>query len=224
VTDLDHVASARAVYDAAASRYVEFVGTEINSTTEAPIDRALLTAFVELVQGGPAGRVADVGCGPGRVAALLAGSGLDVVGVDVSEAMLDAARHAHPHLRFELGELADLPMEDEVLSGAVYWYSIIYTPPDRLRQAFLELARVMMPEGHVLVGFQSGNGESRHRPQAHETEFPLTNYLHNIEWVAGQLEGAGFTIGATVARAPHHVHEHGPHGFVLARRAVEQPS
>jgi hypothetical protein len=40
----------RAVYDMAAPRYVQFVGTEISSATEGPIDPSLLVAFVELVK------------------------------------------------------------------------------------------------------------------------------------------------------------------------------
>ncbi len=217
------MASAREVYDAAASRYVEFVGTRIDAATEAAVDRALLTAFVELAGSGPAGTVADIGCGPGRVAALLAESGLSVLGVDLSRQMVAAARRAHPHIRFEEGELVALPIETEALSGAVYWYSIIYTPPERLAPVFDELSRVMMPGGHVLLGFQSGDGESQHRAQAHGTAFSLTNYLHSIGRVAKELHDAGFAICATVERAAQLAHEHGPQGFVLARRTVMTP-
>src|SRR6202167_2600831 len=135
----DHVATARAVYDMAAPRYVQFAGTEISSATEGPIDQALLQAFVELVKRQTIDRVADVGCGPGRAAAFMAERGLDVIGVDVSEAMLAVARNAHPHIKFEEGQLDALPFEAGVLAGAVCWYSIIYTPPDRLVQAFHEL-------------------------------------------------------------------------------------
>jgi 2-polyprenyl-3-methyl-5-hydroxy-6-metoxy-1,4-benzoquinol methylase len=100
----DHVTAARAVYDASVERYVGFVGVEISAATEGPIDRALLTAFVELVSAIP-GRVADIGCGPGRVAAHLARSGLDTIGIDVSSAMLAEARRAHPDTTFDEGHL-----------------------------------------------------------------------------------------------------------------------
>jgi ubiquinone/menaquinone biosynthesis C-methylase UbiE len=141
----DHVAAARAVYDASADRYVEFVGTEISSATEAPVDHSLLTAFVDLVTDGTSKRVADVGCGPGRVAAFLAMRGLDVVGLDVSAAMLSAARIAHPDISFEEGRLDDLPIDEGSLAGVVCWYSIIYTPPECLGDAFTELDRVLSP-------------------------------------------------------------------------------
>src|SRR4051794_511940 len=55
----EHVASARAVYDATADAYLEFVGTEITDATETELDRAQLEAFAELVAGHPARRVAD---------------------------------------------------------------------------------------------------------------------------------------------------------------------
>lgn len=220
---MDHVESARAVYDEAASRYVEFVGTHISATTEAPIDRSLLVAFTELIHSGPAGLVADIGCGPGRVAAWLSHHGLDVVGVDVSRKMLAAARSAHPGIRFEEGRLDALPMGSAALAGAVCWYSIIYTPPDRLTDAFDELARVLLPRGHALLGFQAGDGEAVHRSQAHGTPLLLTNYLHDPQAVTTQLEESNFSIHATVVRAPDLDHETAPQCFVFACRLPSGP-
>lgn len=211
----DHVATARAVYDKAASRYVQFVGTEINSATEGPIDRALLVAFIELIKRQTVVRVADVGCGPGRVAAFMAEHGLEVVGVDVSQAMLAVARTAHPHIRFEEGQLDALPIESEVLAAAVCWYSIIYTPPDRLAEAFGELKRVLMPGGYALLAFQA-EGEPVHRAAAQGTHLSLTSYRHGVLEVAACLENAGFKIYSTILREPELEHETTPQGFVIA--------
>lgn len=74
------------------------MGTELTAAVEGPVDRALLHAFVESL-GESAGPVADAGCGPGRVAAFLSARGIDIVGVDVSPAMLAVARDAHPTIR-----------------------------------------------------------------------------------------------------------------------------
>ena len=215
MSDEDHAATARAVYDRAATRYVEFVGTEISSATEGPIDRSLLVTFVELIKRQTVLRVADVGCGPGRVAAFMAEHGLDVVGVDVSPAMLAVARTAHPHIKFEEGQLDALPIETGVLAGAVYWYSIIYTPPDRLAEAFGELGRVLMPGGYLLLGFQA-EGEPVHRADAQGTHLPLTSYRHSVQEVVGCLEDSGFKLYATVLRAPELDDETTSQGFVIA--------
>ena len=213
------MATARAVYDRAAARYVQFVGTEISSTTEGPIDRSLLVAFVELIKRQPVFPVADVGCGPGRVAAFMAEHGLEVVGVDVSLAMLALARTAHPHISFEEGQLDGLPIETAVLAGAACWYSIIYTPLDRLAEAFSELARVLIPGGYLLLAFQADD-EPVHRADAQGTHLPLTSYRHSVKAVAGCLEDTGFKIYATVLRAPELEDETTSQGFVIASSSL----
>ncbi|NNU28153.1 methyltransferase domain-containing protein [Isoptericola sediminis] len=54
--------------------------------------------------------VLDLGCGPGHLAAMLRRRwpGADVVGLDASPAMIDAARTADPDGRYVLGDLRDL--------------------------------------------------------------------------------------------------------------------
>jgi ubiquinone/menaquinone biosynthesis C-methylase UbiE len=211
----DHVSAARDVFDVAAETYVQFVGTEINSATEHPIDRSLLVGFVDLIKRQSIARVADVGCGPGRAAAFMADRGLDVVGVDPSQAMLAVARTAHPKIEFEEGQLDALPVETGALAGAVCWYSIIYTPLDRLDEAFDELARVLMPGGFLLLAFQA-DGEPVHREDAFGTHLPLTSYRHEVQDVAGCLENTGFKICTTALRAPERDHETTSQGFVVA--------
>jgi ubiquinone/menaquinone biosynthesis C-methylase UbiE len=205
------------VYDASADRYVELVGSELHEATEGPIDQALLRAFVELVPATTNARVADLGCGPGRVAAFLARQGLQVVGVDVSRAMLTHARSAHPDLALEEGRLDALPIATASLAGAVCWYSIIHLPSTALDPVFQELARVLEAGGHLLLAFQEGAGDPVHRPDAHGTGLALTSYRHGTEDVARRLQSAGFVVHATARRAPELVHESTPQAFVFAR-------
>jgi ubiquinone/menaquinone biosynthesis C-methylase UbiE len=215
VSSEDHVSTVQAVYDEAAGTYVQFVGTDINSATEHPIDRSLLGAFIELIKIQTVRLVADVGCGPGRVAALMADQGLNVVGVDVSPAMLAIASAAHPHIDFVEGQLDALPIGSGEFAGAICWYSIIYTPPPRLVEAFAELARVLIPGGHLLLAFQA-EGEPLHRRDAFGTGLPLTSYRHSVNDVTGHLEESGFRISATITRAPELEHETTSQGFVVA--------
>jgi SAM-dependent methyltransferase len=217
VIDDDHVGSARAVYDASADRYVELVGTAVHEATEAPIDQALLLAFVELLKRRTGTLVADLGCGPGRVAALLAGHGLDVVGVDVSRAMLAHARAAHPAIAFGQGRLDALPIAAASLAGAVCWYSIIHLPPGALDPVLAELARVLEPGGQLLLAFQAGAGDPVHRLDAHGTGLALTSYRHGVDDVARRLRSAGFVVHATARREPELAHESAPQAFLFAR-------
>lgn len=218
MTEPDHLRPSRTVYDYSASQYVEAVGTVVNPQFEAALDTALLGAFADLVSGGTGGPVLDIGCGPGRIAAYLDRLGLDVSGVDIAPGMVAAARAAHPSLRFHEGSLTDLPVADASLAGAMYWYSIINTPPDQLGLVWVELDRVLAPGGYVFVAFQSGSNDRLDRPDAFGSSATLTLYRHNSDDVVSGLRAAGFDVMATASRTAWLEHETTPQAFLMARR------
>jgi len=188
----------RSSYDALAERYAEEIGDELLGK---PVDRALYGCFAELVRelAGAGRPVGDVGCGPGHVSRYLAGLGLDVIGVDVSPAMIRVARLRHPHLRFEVGTLADLPAETGRWAGAVAPYSVIHLDRDGRRAAFAELARVVVAGGWLLVCFHVSDadarpGDARHLDTLWETRIDLTFHFLDPDEVAADLVEAGFTV------------------------------
>lgn len=230
MSEPEHVRSTRAAYDATADAYLEFIGTELSTSIEDVVDLALVQVFAELVIAtaptSSARLVADLGCGPGRVAARLVelgvvGARLDVVGLDVSSAMVAAARAAHPTLRFEVAPLTEVPLAEASLVGAVCWYSIIHTPPDRLDEIWAELARLIVPGGWLLLGFQSGSGEAVHRSEVAGRAVSLTNHRHDPDHVVATLLPHGFTLHTRTRREPVHEHESTPQAFVIARRITD---
>ncbi|MGK0484172.1 MAG: ubiquinone/menaquinone biosynthesis C-methylase UbiE, partial [Planctomycetota bacterium] len=58
-------------------------------------------------------RVLEVGSGPGHIAAALAETGADVVGIDFSASMIEVAKARYPALSFEEADAESLPVEDE---------------------------------------------------------------------------------------------------------------
>lgn len=103
----------------------------------------------------PGDRVLDVGCGQGVDVRLLSsrvGPEGEVVGVDASETMLEAARERTEHtgnVRFESGDAMDLSFADDSFDAVQSERVLVHT--DAPDQALSELARVTRPGGRVAV-------------------------------------------------------------------------
>jgi ubiquinone/menaquinone biosynthesis C-methylase UbiE len=99
-------------------------------------------------------RILDVGTGTGAGAFTLAQRFPDarIVGIDLSDAMLDQARRNLPddlreRVRFERADASALPFEDDSFELAAHANMIPF---------FDEVMRVVSPGGHALFAFSSG--------------------------------------------------------------------
>jgi SAM-dependent methyltransferase len=211
--DTGFLDTTRTFYDAIAEDYSDRFRSVL---ADAPLDRALMGAFAELV--GPDGEVADLGCGPGQVTAHLASLGLRVFGLDLSASMLAIARREHPGLRFEQGSMLELDLPDGALAGAVSWYSSIHTPWERLPDFFAEVRRVLAPGGHLLLAFQVGDEALRvDRPFGHPVT--LDYERRRPERMAELLERAGFTVLSRTVRVQEaETSSKVPQACLIARR------
>ena len=116
--------------------------------TFAPFDAALAGV------GQPPARVLDVGTGTGAAALKLAQRfpQAEIVGVDLSDAMLDQAQRNTPpeladRLRFQRADASPLPFGADSFELVTHANMIPF---------FDEVARVLAPGGHALFAFSSG--------------------------------------------------------------------
>jgi SAM-dependent methyltransferase len=100
----------------------------------------------------PPASVLDVGCGTGVLAARLADLGYEVTGLDPSEGMLTQLRERAPGIRAVRGSATQMPFEDDEfdLSLSVATMHHIADAP-AVRDALVEMVRVVRPEGRVIV-------------------------------------------------------------------------
>ncbi|MFJ8586617.1 class I SAM-dependent DNA methyltransferase [Streptomyces sp. NPDC093595] len=197
MTEPDTVHATGEAYDAVAAIYAQQFH---DSLRDRPLERALLSAFAELVRASGDGKVADLGCGPGHVTAHLHGLGLDAFGVDASPVMVELAREAHPGLRFEVGSMAALDIGDGELGGVLARWSVIHTPPRDLPAILAEIARVLAPGGHLLIEFPATDGP-QHETQAYDHAV-VTAYRWSPDHLAGLLREHGLTESARLVTEP----------------------
>lgn len=184
--------SVRRAYDTVANDYATYLP---DTRAEAALDLAMVDTFIESVGTSAGVRVLDAGCGTGRMSRYVADRGCRVEGVDLSSNMVAMARRDHGDLVFTVGSLTDLPYPDDQFAGVMLWYSIIHTPPSGQQQIFDEISRVLRPGGHVLVGFQAGEG-TRDVAQAYRRfghEILLERHLYTADQVAATMLAAGLS-------------------------------
>ena len=118
------------------------------------------------------------GTGDGAIALVERWPDADVVGVDVSNEMLEEARRKAPQLRFEVGDGSRLGVPDGAFDLVAMNNVIPFAD---------ELARVVRPGGHVLLAFSRGDETPIYVPPA---------------LLRRKLDRAGFEEFAEIAAGP----------------------
>lgn len=105
--------------------------------------------------------VLDAGCGTGRVAAIVAASGHQVVGVDKDSGQIEAGRALFPSVKLIAQDLLSLSAQDLADNGAPAEFDIIALPgnvmvflaPGTERAVLANLLQLLKPGGRLVAGF-----------------------------------------------------------------------
>ncbi|WP_449373674.1 class I SAM-dependent methyltransferase [Arthrobacter psychrolactophilus] len=171
----------RRAYVSRAAEYTARLGS-IADMHELDLQR--ISAWAEPISG----PILDAGCGPGQWTDFLHRHGAEISGIDLVPEFVETARLRFPDVSFAKGSLQALEVADGSLQGILAWYSLIHFSPEELPSILAELARVLAPQGRLLVGFFDGKaGESF-------SHAVTTAYFHSVAEMSGLLRDAGFDV------------------------------
>jgi ubiquinone/menaquinone biosynthesis C-methylase UbiE len=106
----------------------------------------------------PGARVLDLGCGTGvPTAGMLAESGLEVVGIDVSTEMLALARRNVPTGRFVAMDVMELDGTLGRFDGVCAFFSLLMLRRRDIPRVLRRLRSVLDPAGLVVIGMVEGD-------------------------------------------------------------------
>lgn len=174
-------------YAARASEYTTILGA-IDDMHEP--DRNRIEHWAQQI----GGRIIDAGCGPGHWTDFLHKRGADISGIDLVPAFIESARLRFPDVPFQVSSLRAFDEADGSLSGLLAWYSLIHLPPADLPPVLCEFARVLSPQGHLLVGFFDGEPAE---PLDHAV---APAYHWSVDQMSSLLHDAGFEVIDTETR------------------------
>ncbi|MCC6284298.1 MAG: methyltransferase domain-containing protein [Phycisphaerales bacterium] len=86
----------------------EWYGRHLRSGAGDHHDDLIVPGVIRLLGPAPGQQILDIACGEGLLCRELSARGVDTVGVDLSPALVDAAREAHRAARYEVGDARSL--------------------------------------------------------------------------------------------------------------------
>jgi ubiquinone/menaquinone biosynthesis C-methylase UbiE len=201
------------LYDALAREYAE---TFSGDHDKKPKDREMLSRFADEI--GDRRPVWDIGCGPGQTTFFLKNLGIDISGLDLSEKILEEARTIHPELHFQKGNMLDLEFQNDSIAGIVAFYAIVHFTEEQVREAFIEVLRVLQPGGLFLVTYHIGV-EMVHLDEFLGKSIDIDVMFFRPDFILDCLKRCGFERIETFERDPYPGTEYGSRrAYVFARK------
>ena len=165
------------------------------------VDRLLLKEFAAANK--DKGLCADFGCGPGQTTRFLYDNGMrDLVGTDLSPAMVNVARKLSPEIKFETKDLLKIGFPSGHLGSALAFYAIVHFALDQVRTCFGEINRVLKPGGDFLFSFHVGD-EIVHFDKAHDKEVDIDLFFFKTDDIVALLDETGLNVIDAIERRPH---------------------
>jgi ubiquinone/menaquinone biosynthesis C-methylase UbiE len=201
-------------YDGIADEYARHLYSELDNK---PLDRELLTRFAARVKG--KGAICDMGCGPGHIARFLHDAGTNVFGLDLSSRMVEEARRLNPEISFHQGNMLALDLPDASLAGIAAFYAIVNLPKASLPQIFREMARVLRPDGLLLLAFHIGD-ETLQPNALWGRPVSMDFYFFPPHAIQRDLETAGLAVEEVIEREPYapEVEHQSRRAYIFARK------
>jgi SAM-dependent methyltransferase len=136
-------------------------------------------------------KLLDIGCGMGLLHPFLAGTGLEITGVDVAEEALAAARAANKDASYLHYDGSHLPVPDGHFDAAVTICVMHHVPPPQW-PAFLLEARRILKVGGVLLVFEHNPWNPLTRLAVNRCPFDHDAVLLSAPYLTKLMAAAGF--------------------------------
>ncbi|MEO5511763.1 MAG: metalloregulator ArsR/SmtB family transcription factor [Longimicrobiales bacterium] len=165
----------------------------------------------------PSWEVAELGCGTGQVSGTIAPWVKQVIAVDASDAMLDAARvrlSEHGNVELRRGDLESVPIATGSVDVVLLFLVLHYVPD--VSRAIGEAVRILRSGGRVLIVDMEAHGRAEYREQ-------MGHVWQGFErdQMSTWLMEAGCS-GVRIGRVPTDTQAKGP--ALLAATAFVQPT
>jgi SAM-dependent methyltransferase len=115
-----------------------------------------ITEFIKTVK--TDGKILDLGCGPGHHSKYFSSLGFDVVGIDLSIAMIEIARRESVKSVFHVMDILELNFEKGTFDGIWASASLLHVPKIKMKFVLKKLKEILVDNGILYISLKQGEG------------------------------------------------------------------
>ncbi|PKP34769.1 MAG: hypothetical protein CVU00_05345 [Bacteroidetes bacterium HGW-Bacteroidetes-17] len=140
-------------YDAAHQDYHDQYHDELSVK---PYDKEFLTRFSTLI--GKDAKVLDIGCSSSaQQAQFFRDTGFQTTSIDLSEKCIATAKASFKGIHFLQMDMLAMNFESDTFDAVNAFYSIIHIPDEKIEGLFIDLNRILKPNGKLAIAVHAGN-------------------------------------------------------------------
>jgi ubiquinone/menaquinone biosynthesis C-methylase UbiE len=104
-------------------------------------------------------KILDIGCGVGVDAGFMESEGFEIIGIDLSEKMLNIARQKFPQIDFRQQDIRELDFPPNSFDGILASCSLIHIPKKDVPALLEKFHRILKKEGAIYMALQEGKSD-----------------------------------------------------------------
>ncbi len=136
----------------------------------------------------------DIGCGVGVDSNYAQTKGFKVVGVDMSEKMLEIARSNNFNVDFRLDDMRSVKFEENEFDGIIVSCSLIHIPKEEVPKTLKRLSLFLKPNGVIYISLQAGESKEIFIDEPFKPDEKLFLNIYSFDEIKKLLIEEGFEI------------------------------
>lgn len=160
--------------------------------TKSIIVPEIIDKFISLINKN--GKILDLGCGPGRDLKFFQEKGLKAFGVDICPEMIAIAKKRSRLKNVYLGDMYNLPFDDNFFAGIYCCASLSHIPKKDLVTVLNEIKRVCRKNAVMFCSVKLGNREDIIQENKYGKMIKRFWAFYQVNEIKKRLNGSGFKI------------------------------
>lgn len=139
-------------------------------------------------------KVLDAGCGPGDDSAELLSLGHEVIGIDISEKMLEIAQKKAPNATFIKQDICNLDFPANSFDAIVASYSLTYISKKNVKKCLEGFNKALKENGLLYISVQIGETGEIVVDEPFDKDLKLSMNIFSKDEIDNIVKNAGFEI------------------------------